>query len=106
MLDLLILINILVILLVPYLTIVLLMFTLGRTVKSKKDFNRKHTVTIFLPTYNEENLIEKKLDNLLEQACHIHEILIYDCSTDKTPVIIQEYQKKIPQSSSSGSLAE
>jgi glycosyltransferase involved in cell wall biosynthesis len=40
-----------------------------------------------LPTYNEENFIEKKLDNLLEQMCHIHEILIYDCSTDKkTPI--------------------
>jgi glycosyltransferase involved in cell wall biosynthesis len=59
------------------------MFTLGRTIKLKIDFNQKHTVTIFLPTYNEENFIEKKLDNLLEQTCHIHEILIYDCSTDK-----------------------
>jgi glycosyltransferase involved in cell wall biosynthesis len=63
------------------------MFTLGRTIRLKKDFNQKHTVTIFLPTYNEENFIEKKLDNLLEQTCHIHEILIYDCSTDKkTPI--------------------
>ena len=87
---------ILIILLVPYLIIVLLMFTLGRTVKLKKDFNQKHTVTIFLPTYNEENFIEKKLDNLLEQTYHIHEILIYDCSTDKTPAIIQKYQKKNP----------
>ena len=70
------------------------MFTLGRTIKLKKDFNQKPTVTIFLPTYNEEKFIEKKLDNLLEQTYPIHEILIYDCSTDKTPVIIQKYQKK------------
>src|SRR5215212_1198548 len=96
MLDLSILIIILVILLVPYLIIVLLMFTLGRTVKLKKDFNQKPTVTIFLPTYNEEKFIEKKLDNLLEQTYPIHEILIYDCSTDKTPAIIQGYQKKNP----------
>jgi cellulose synthase/poly-beta-1,6-N-acetylglucosamine synthase-like glycosyltransferase len=96
MLDLSILIIILVILLVPYLIIVLLMFTLGRTVKLKKDFNQKPTVTIFLPTYNEEKFIEKKLDNLLEQTYPIHEILIYDCSTDKTPEIIQKYQKKNP----------
>jgi cellulose synthase/poly-beta-1,6-N-acetylglucosamine synthase-like glycosyltransferase len=94
--DLSILIIILVILLVPYLIIVLLMSTLGRTVKLKKDFNQKPTVTIFLPTYNEEKFIEKKLDNLLEQKYPIHEILIYDCSTDKTPAIIQKYQKKNP----------
>jgi cellulose synthase/poly-beta-1,6-N-acetylglucosamine synthase-like glycosyltransferase len=96
MLDLSILIIILVILLVPYLIIVLLMLSLGRTVKLKKDFNQKPTVTIFLPTYNEERFIEKKLDNLLEQTYPIHEILIYDCSTDKTPAIIQKYQKKNP----------
>jgi cellulose synthase/poly-beta-1,6-N-acetylglucosamine synthase-like glycosyltransferase len=81
---------------VPYLIIVLLMLSLGRTVKLKKDFNQKPTVTIFLPTYNEERFIEKKLDNLLEQTYPIHEILIYDCSTDKTPAIIQKYQKKNP----------
>jgi cellulose synthase/poly-beta-1,6-N-acetylglucosamine synthase-like glycosyltransferase len=91
-----ILIIILVILLVPYLIIVLVMFALGRTVKLKKDYSQKPTVTIFLPTYNEEKFIEKKLNNLLEQTYPIHEILIYDCSTDKTPAIIQEYQKKNP----------
>lgn len=96
MLDLSILIIILGILLAPYLIIVLLMFTLGRTVKLKKNFNQKPTVTIFLPTYNEEIFIERKLDNLLEQTYPIHEILIYDCSTDKTPTIIQKYQKKNP----------
>ncbi|MDQ5842861.1 MAG: glycosyltransferase, partial [Thermoproteota archaeon] len=96
MLDPSILIIILGILLAPYLIMVLLMSTLGRTVKLKKDFNQKPTVTIFLPTYNEEKFIEKKLDNLLEQTYPIHEILIYDCSTDRTPAIIQKYQKKNP----------
>ena len=43
---------------------------------------------------HQENFIEKKLDNLLEQTYPIHEILIYDCSTDRTPGIIQKYQKK------------
>jgi cellulose synthase/poly-beta-1,6-N-acetylglucosamine synthase-like glycosyltransferase len=90
------LIIILVILLVPYLIIGLLVFALGRIVKLKKDFNQNPTVTVFLPTYNEEKFIEKKLDNLLEQTYPIHEILIYDCSTDKTPTIIQNYQKKNP----------
>ena len=96
LLDLSILIIILAILLVPYLIIILLMFTFGRNVKLKKDFNQKPTVTIFLPTYNEEKFIEKKLDNLLEQTYPIREILIYDCSTDKTPAIIQKYQRKNP----------
>jgi cellulose synthase/poly-beta-1,6-N-acetylglucosamine synthase-like glycosyltransferase len=95
--DLSVLIIILAILLVPYLIIGLLMFTLGRTVKLNKDFSQKPTVTIYLPTYNEEKFIEKKLDNLLEQTYPIHEILIYDCSTDKTPAIIQKkYQSKNP----------
>jgi cellulose synthase/poly-beta-1,6-N-acetylglucosamine synthase-like glycosyltransferase len=92
-----VLIFIMVILLAPYLIIGLLMFTLGRTVKLKKDHSQKPTVTIYLPTYNEEKFIEKKLDNLLEQTYLIHEILIYDCSTDRTTAIIQtKYQKKNP----------
>lgn len=90
-----VLIIILTILLLPYLIVGLLLFTLGRTVKLKKDYTQKPTVTVLLPTYNEEELIEKKLDNLLEQTYPIHEILIYDCSTDKTPAIIQKkYSKK------------
>jgi cellulose synthase/poly-beta-1,6-N-acetylglucosamine synthase-like glycosyltransferase len=84
------LIIIFVILLLPYLTMGLLMFILGRTVKLKKDFSQKPTVTIFLPTYNEEKFIDKKLDNLLDQTYPIHEILIYDCSIDKTPALIQK----------------
>lgn len=88
---------ILVTLLVPYLIIGILMFALGRNVKLKKNHSRKPTVTIYLPTYNEEKFIENKLDNLFEQAYPIHEILIYDCSTDRTTEIIQtKYQKKNP----------
>jgi glycosyltransferase involved in cell wall biosynthesis len=64
------------------------------------------TVTIFTPTYDDDKFIEKKLDNLLCQTYPFHKILINDCSTDKTPAIIQGYQKKIPQSSSSDNLPE
>jgi cellulose synthase/poly-beta-1,6-N-acetylglucosamine synthase-like glycosyltransferase len=91
-----ILMVILVILLVPYIIIGLLVFILGRTVKLKKDYNQTPTVTVFFGTYNEEKFIEKRLDNLLDQTYPIHEILIYDCSTDRTPAIIQKYQKKNP----------
>ncbi|MDQ3903457.1 MAG: glycosyltransferase, partial [Thermoproteota archaeon] len=72
------------------------MFSLGRSVKLKKEFNQKPNVTIFLPTYNEEKFIGRKLDNLLNQTYPIHEILIYDCSTDNTPAIIEEYRRKNP----------
>jgi len=61
--------------------------------KIRKEYNDKHTVTVFLPTYNEEKYIEKKLQNLLTQSYPIKEILIFDCSTDRTPQIIENYQK-------------
>ncbi len=52
---------------------------------------------MFIPTYNEEKYIEAKLENLMSQTCTINEILIYDCSTDKTPHIVETYQRQYPQ---------
>jgi cellulose synthase/poly-beta-1,6-N-acetylglucosamine synthase-like glycosyltransferase len=49
---------------------------------------------VYLPTFNEEKNIAKKLDNLLAQTYPISEILIIDCSTDRTPEIIEEYQQR------------
>ncbi|MEM3010164.1 MAG: glycosyltransferase [Candidatus Nitrosocaldaceae archaeon] len=53
----------------------------------------KPKVTVFLPTYNEEDYIARKLDNLLSQSYPV-EIVIYDCSTDKTREIIKDYQSR------------
>jgi cellulose synthase/poly-beta-1,6-N-acetylglucosamine synthase-like glycosyltransferase len=60
----------------------------------KKDYSYRSTVTVYLPTYNEEKTIGAKLDNLLEQDYPISEILIYDCSTDDTRKIVEDYSNK------------
>lgn len=53
-----------------------------------------NTFTVYLPTYNEENAISRKLDDLLQQTAFENlegEVLIYDCSTDKTREILKDY---------------
>lgn len=56
----------------------------------------KPTVSIVIPTYNEDLLIGKKLDNIfeLEYPHELIEVVIIDSSTDNTPEIIRNYQKK------------
>ncbi|MFQ5940568.1 MAG: glycosyltransferase [Nitrososphaerales archaeon] len=84
-------------LITPYSIVVLLILTHYKKIqKTRKNYSYRPTVTIFLPTYNEEEFIEKKLKNLLSQSYPVKEILVYDCSTDRTPSIIEEYQKTIP----------
>lgn len=61
---------------------------------AKKSEN-KPTISIVIPTYNEELLIAKKLDNIfeLDYPEELIEVVIIDSSTDRTPEIIKEYQK-------------
>ena len=73
-----------------------LVFTLGRKFQLKKNYEYNSTVSIFLPTYNEEEFIEKKLENLISQTYQPIEILAYDCFTDATPVLVEEYKRKFP----------
>jgi cellulose synthase/poly-beta-1,6-N-acetylglucosamine synthase-like glycosyltransferase len=80
----------------PYVGLCILLVLRGKGLNLIKDYNYRPSVTVFLPTFNEERLIKKKLDNLLTQSYPILEILVYDCSTDRTPVIVQEYQRKYP----------
>ena len=87
---------VLALLLTPYVIFMLIVITMGRNVRLDKDYSKFPAVTIFLPTYDEENTIENKLRNLLNQTYPITEILIYDCSTDRTPSIVKEYQRKFP----------
>lgn len=60
-----------------------------------KNENRP-TVSIVIPTYNEELIIGKKLDNIFElnYPLELLEIVIIDSSTDNTPKIIKNYQQK------------
>src|SRR5437867_13442958 len=82
---------------IPYAFFGAVILLKARNLKCIKDYTYKPTVTVYLPTYNEEKHIARKLDNLLSQSYHIDEILIIDCSTDATPQIIELYKKKYPQ---------
>jgi cellulose synthase/poly-beta-1,6-N-acetylglucosamine synthase-like glycosyltransferase len=81
-------------LLIPYVVFLIIIATFARKEKRVKDHTLRPSVSIFLPTYNEEKNIAKKLENLLEQEYPIREILVYDCSTDRTREIIESYIKR------------
>jgi len=51
-----------------------------------------------IPTYNEESLIEKKIENTmnLEYPRDKLELIVIDCSSDKTPEIVGQYQQRYP----------
>lgn len=84
------------ILLGPYLWIALTMYKHGGKQQLKKDYSYNPSVSIYLPTYNEEKRISAKLENLFNQNYSLTEILIFDCSTDSTPDIINKFQEKHP----------
>jgi cellulose synthase/poly-beta-1,6-N-acetylglucosamine synthase-like glycosyltransferase len=94
--SILLLLIVLVLLLIPYIIFLLIIGTAGRNISLSKNYGYKPTVTVFVPTYNEEKFIEKKLKDLLNQSYPITEILIYDCSTDNTPSIVADYQRRFP----------
>ncbi len=96
MADISLFLNVLALLLAPYGAIILLVFILGRKLHLKKNYEYKPTVSIFLPTYNEEQFIEKKLQDLISQTYQPNEILVYDCSTDATPMLVEEYRRRFP----------
>lgn len=81
---------------IPYLVVGAIILMNKGKIKVKKDYSRTPTVSVFLPTFNEEKNISKKLDNLLNQAYPIKEILVFDCSKDRTPKIVEEYQTRLP----------
>lgn len=57
--------------------------------------NIRHSVLIV--TYNQENLLPRALDSVLNQTVLPYEIIIGDdCSTDKTWEVALKYQKKYP----------
>ncbi|MEE1211697.1 MAG: glycosyltransferase [Treponema sp.] len=54
--------------------------------------------SVVVIAYNQEKYIEKTLDSILSQEhSYSYEIIIGDdCSSDKTPQIIEEYRKSYP----------
>jgi cellulose synthase/poly-beta-1,6-N-acetylglucosamine synthase-like glycosyltransferase len=65
----------------------------------KIDQNYRPKLTVIVPTYNEAEYIEKKINNIYEQDYPpelIETIIVDDCSTDKTLDIVNEWFKKNP----------
>lgn len=64
----------------------------------KNYINKEIIVSIICNTYNHENYIKDALDGFLMQKTEFkYEVLVHDdASTDKTPDIIKEYEKKYP----------
>lgn len=54
-------------------------------------------VSVVMCTYNGEQFLKEQLDSIINQTYPIYEIVVQDdCSTDNTPLIIEEYSKRIP----------
>ncbi len=58
----------------------------------------KPKVSVICPTYNQEKYIRESLDGFISQKTDfdLEVIVADDCSTDKTPQIIEEYAKNHP----------
>ncbi len=55
-------------------------------------------VSVFMPVYNQELYIAAAIDSVLQQSYENYEIVISDdCSSDQTPVIVEQYAKKFPE---------
>lgn len=81
---------------IPYIIYICLILKFGNKGSPAKKSEQRLSISIIIPTYNEELLIRKKLENIfnIEYPPELIEIVIIDSSTDQTPEIIKEYQKK------------
>ena len=58
----------------------------------------KPRLSVYVITYNQEDVIRRTMDSLLSQKDYIYEICINDdCSKDHTFEILQEYQRQYPE---------
>ncbi|MDP2844672.1 MAG: glycosyltransferase, partial [Candidatus Methanoperedens sp.] len=81
---------------IPYSFYIGMLLKYRNKISPAKKSEDKLTISIIIPTYNEELLIGKKLDNIfkLDYPYELIEVVIIDSSTDRTQEIIKEYQKK------------
>lgn len=75
---------------------------IGKILKKeiKRDLSYEPYISLFIPAYNEERVIAKKIENVLslDYPTDKLEILICsDCSADRTGEIVNEYVAKYPQ---------
>jgi cellulose synthase/poly-beta-1,6-N-acetylglucosamine synthase-like glycosyltransferase len=73
------------------------MFGRTRNIQLQENSMKDIHFSVFLPTFNEQNAISAKLQNLLSQTAFDRftgEIVIYDCSTDRTTDILREFQHR------------
>ena len=57
----------------------------------------KPRLSVYVITYNQENVIHRTMESLLKQKEYIYEICINDdCSKDKTFEILKDYQRQFP----------
>lgn len=80
----------------PYLIYIGFILKYGRCGSPAKRKDNRPTISIVIPTYNEEVLIAKKLDNIfkMDYPQELLEVVIIDSSTDRTREIIKEYRKR------------
>jgi len=66
----------------------------GRNLPPVKKSPYTPMVSIVIPTYNEEKIIQQKLENILSSTYPLEkmEVIVVDCSTDKTPDIVRNFQ--------------
>src|SRR5699024_1050422 len=53
---------------------------------------------VIMPAYNSEKFIGRALDSIIAQTYKNWEVIVVDdCSTDNTPIVVREYIEKYPQ---------
>lgn len=71
----------------------------GQYIKEKlsepSEYERKPTVSVLMPTYNDADLIIKALDSIPDNVAEI--IIVNDGSTDNTAELLKEWAKKDPR---------
>ena len=54
-------------------------------------------ISVYVITYNQEDVIQRTMESLLSQKDYVYEICINDdCSQDRTFEILQEYERQYP----------
>lgn len=78
----------------PYLAYVGLYWLFGpEGSPAEKEYDAEPTVSIVLPTYNEEGIVEAKLEELvsLDYPMEMVELVVVDSSDDETPELVEDF---------------